>query len=42
MEMELLGKRRGRSKRRFLDVAKEDMGEVVQRRRMLKTERFGE
>ena len=29
MEMELPGKRkRGRSKRRFLDVAKEDMGEV--------------
>ena len=30
MEMELLGKRRrGRSKRRFIDVVKEDMGEVV-------------
>ena len=28
MEMELLGKRRGRPKRRFLDVVKEDMGEV--------------
>ena len=29
MEMELLGKRkRGRTKRRFLDVVKEDMGEV--------------
>ena len=28
MEMELLGKRRERPKRRFLDVVKEDMGEV--------------
>ena len=28
MEMELLGKRRGIPKRRFLDVVKEDMGEV--------------
>ena len=28
MEMELPGKRRGRPKRRFLDVVKEDMGEV--------------
>ena len=28
MEMELLGKRRGRPKRRFLDVVKEDMKEV--------------
>ena len=28
MEMELLGRRRGRPKRRFLDVVKEDMGEV--------------
>ena len=29
MEMELLGKRkRGRPKRRFLDILKEDMGEV--------------
>ena len=29
MEMELLGKRkRGRPKRRFLDVVKEDMGKV--------------
>ena len=42
MEMELPGKRRrGRSKRRFLDVVKEDMAEVVQRGEMLKTERFG-
>ena len=43
MKMELLGKRkRGRTKRRFLDVVKEDVGKLVQRRRMLKTERFGE
>ena len=29
MEMEILGKRkRGRAKRRFLDVVKDDMGEV--------------
>ena len=28
MEIELPGKRRGRPKRRFLDVVKEDMGEV--------------
>ena len=42
IEMELLGKRkRGRSKRRFVDVVKEDKGKLVQRRRMLKTERFG-
>ena len=42
LEMELLGKRkRERPKRRFLDVVKEDMGKLVQRRRMLKTERFG-
>ena len=42
MEMELPGKRkRGRPKRRFLDLVKEDMAELVQRRRMLKTERFG-
>ena len=42
MEMELPGKRRrGRLKRRFLDVVKKDMGKLVQRRRMLKTERFG-
>ena len=42
IEMELPGKRRrGRSKRRFLDVVKKDMGKLVQRRRMLKTERFG-
>ena len=41
MEMELLGKRkRGRPKRRFL--VKEDMGKLVRRRRMMKTERFGE
>ena len=42
MEMELLGKRRrGRPKRRFLDVVKEDMGKLVRRRQMLKTGRFG-
>ena len=42
IEMELPGKRRrGRSKRRFLDVVKKDMGKLVKRRRMLKTERFG-
>ena len=36
--MELPGKRkRGRPKRRLLDVVKEDMGELVQRRRTLKT-----
>ena len=28
MEMELLGRRRGRPRRRFLDVVKKDMGEV--------------
>ena len=43
IEMELPGKRkRGRPKRRFLDVMKEDMGKLVRRRRMLKTERCGE
>ena len=43
MEMELPGKRRrGRPKRRFLDVVKEDWGKLVQRRRMLKTEKCGE
>ena len=43
MEMELPEKRRrGRPKRRFLDVVKEDMGKLVQKRRILKTERFGE
>ena len=43
MEMELPGKRkRGRPKRRFVDVVKENMGKLVRRRRMLKTERFGE
>ena len=43
MEMELPGKRkRGRTKGRFLDVVKEDMGNLVQRRRTLKTGRFGE
>ena len=39
MEMELPGKRKkGRPKRRFLDVAKEDVGKLVQGRRTLKTE----
>ena len=43
MEMELLAKRkRGRPKRRFLDVVKEDMGKSMQRRRTLKTGWFGE
>ena len=43
MEMELSGKRRrGRPKRRFLDVVKKDMGKLVRRKRMLKTERYGE
>ena len=37
MEMELPGKRRrGRPKRRFLDVVKEDMGKLVRRRQMLR------
>ena len=43
MEMELPGKRkRGRPKRRFLDVVKKIWGKLVQRRRTLKTGRFGE
>ena len=43
MEMELAGKRkRGRPRRRFLDVVKEDMGTLVQGRRTLKTGRFAE
>ena len=43
MEMELQGKRkRGRPKRRFLDVVKEDMEKLVQRRRTLKIGPFGE
>ena len=43
MEMELPEKRRrGRPKRRFLDVVKEDMKEVGVKRRTLKTERCGE
>ena len=42
IKIELPGRRRGRPKRRFLDVVKKDMGEVGARRRMLKTERFGE
>ena len=43
MEMELPGKRkRGRPKRRFLDVVKEDMEEVGAKERTLKTERCGE
>ena len=43
IEIELPGKRkRGRPKRRFLDVVKEDMGKLVRRRRTLKIGRFGE
>ena len=43
MEMELSGKRkRGRPKRRFLDVVKDDMEKLVRGRRTLKTERCGE
>ena len=43
MEMELPGKReRGRPKRRFLDVVKEDMGKLVQGRWTLKTGQFGQ
>ena len=43
IEVELPGKRRRRRpKRRFLDVVKEDMGEVGAKERMLKKERFGE
>ena len=43
MKMELPGKRkRGRPKRRFSDIVKEDMGELVRRRRTLKTRRFRE
>ena len=41
MEMELPGKRRrGKPKRRFLDVVKEDMKEVGAKRWTLKTERM--
>ena len=43
MEMELPGKRRrGKPKRRFLNVVKKIWRRLVQRRWMLKTERFGE
>ena len=43
MEMELLGKRRrGRPRRRFLDVVKEDMGEVDVKEQTLKIGQFGE
>ena len=43
MEMKLPGKRkRGRQKRRFLDVVKEDMVKLVQGRRTLETGRCGE
>ena len=41
MEMELLGRRRRGRPRRVLDVVKEDMREVVQRRQTLKTRWFG-
>ena len=38
-EMELPGKRKtGRPKRRFLDIVKEDMQKLVQRRQTLKTD----
>ena len=43
MEMELPGKRkRGRLKRRFFDVVKEDMREVGVRKKEIKTGRLGE
>ena len=43
MEIEVLEKRkRGRPKRIFLDVVKEDRRKLVRRRRTLKTGRFGE
>ena len=43
IEIELPGKRkRGRLKRRFLDVVKEDMGKLVRRRQTLKIGRLGE
>ena len=43
MEMELPGKRKkGKPNRRFLDVVKEDMGEVGVKETDVKTERFGE
>ena len=43
MEMKLPGKRkRGRPKRRFRDIVKEDMGKLVRGRRTFKTGRFGE
>ena len=43
MEMELPGKRRrGRPKRRFLDVVKEDMGEVGAKETYVEDRRFGE
>ena len=43
MEIELLGKRRrGRPKRRFVDVVKKIWGKLVQRRQILKKERCGE
>ena len=42
IEMELPEKRkRGRPKRKFLNLAKEDMGMLVRRRQTLKTGRFG-
>ena len=43
MDLELPGKRkRGRPKRKFLDLVKENVGELVQRRRTFKTGWFGE
>ena len=42
IKMELLGKRkRGKPKKRFLNLVKEVMRKLVQRRRTLKTRRFG-
>ena len=43
MELELPGKRkRGRPKKRFLDVVKEDMGKVGAKETDVETGRFGE
>ena len=40
MKIESAGKRkRGKAKRRFLDVVKEDMGKLVQKRQILETGR---
>ena len=43
MEMKLPGKRkRGRPKRRFADVVKEDMGKIGAKKTDIKDGRFGE